>query len=158
MSKVPVHLLPDPVQTVVAKLVEAGFTVTAAWKGNRRRALGDDSPLTGDEAKRAVETRLADELHGQSALGLCHVDLRRRGNNFEQATIEFDSDALQAAAKADSTPVEHTLPGHMPETCRKGAEAILALGYRPHGHLTFTKGDHTLPMPQGISVEFGWIA
>lgn len=157
MSKVPVHLLPAAVQTVVTKLVEAGFTVTAAWTGNRRRQLGDDSPLSGDEAQRAYETQLADECHGQSALGLFHVDLRRRNNQFEQATIEFDSDAVKAAEQADSTPVAHTLPAHMPATCRKGAEAILALGYRPHGHLTFTKGDHSTTMPEGISVQFGWL-
>lgn len=156
MSKVPVHLLPAAVQTVVQNLVDAGFTVTAAWTGNRRRQLGDDSPLSPTEAKRAIETQLADECHDQSALGLFHVDLRRRNNQFEEATIEFDSDGLKAAEQADSTPVAHTLPGHMPQTCRKGAEAILALGYRPHGHLTFTKGDHST-MPVGISVRFGWL-
>lgn len=157
MSKVPVHLLPAAVQTVVTKLVEAGFTVTAAWTGNRRRQLGDDSPLSTAEAKRAVETQLADECHGQSALGLFHVDLRRRNNQFEEATIEFDSEAVEAAEQAGSAPVAHELPGHMPATCRKGAEAILALGYRPHGHLTFIKGDHSSQMPQGISVRFGWL-
>jgi hypothetical protein len=46
----------------------------------------------------------------------------------------------------------------MPETCRKAAEAILALGYKPHGHLMFTKGNHSAKMPDGIKVQFGWIA
>jgi hypothetical protein len=158
MSKVPVHLLPASVQALVEVLVASGFSIVNATTGNGRRQLGDDSKLSDDELKDAVRTQLADECHGQSALGLNHVRFTRRGNQFEDATITFDADGLKAAEQADSTPVVATLPGHMPATCRKAAEAILALGYKPHGHLTFTKGDHSTKMPDGIQVQFGWIA
>ncbi len=158
MSKVPVHLLPASVQALVEVLVASGFSIVNATTGNGRRQLGDDSPMSSDEARRAVQTQLADECHGQSALGLNHVRFTRRGNQFEDATITFDDDGLKAAEQADSTPVVATLPGHMPDTCRAAAVAILALGYKPHGHLTFTKGNHSNRMPDGISVQFGWIA
>lgn len=158
MSKVPVHLLPASVQTLVEALVAAGFSIVNATTGNGRRNLGDDGPLRDNELQRAAQTQLADECHDTSALGLNHVRFTRRGNHFESAVIEFDADRLAAAEKADSTPVVATLPGHMPQTCRKAAEAILALGYKPHGHLTFIKGDHSTKVPNGIEVEFSWIA
>ncbi len=158
MSKVPVHLLPASVQTLVEVLINAGFSLVTATTGNGRRTLGDDSPMSADELQHAVQTQLADECHEQSGLGINHVRFTRRGRHFEDATITFDFDGLEAAEKADSTPVVATLPSHMPETCRKAAEAILALGYKPHGHLTFTKGNHSKTVPDGIKVQFGWIA
>jgi hypothetical protein len=156
MSKVPVHLLPKSVQTLVEQLVAAGFSLVNATTGNGRRNLGDDGPLRADELQRALQTQLADECHDQSALDISAVRLTRR-QSFEDVTITFDTAGLKAAGEADSTPVACVLPSHMPATCRKGAEAVLALGYRPHGHLTFIKGNFRTQMPDGIRVQFSWI-
>lgn len=159
MSKVPVHLLPASVQLLVERLVDAGFSLVNATTGNGRRNLGDNSELTGAEAAEAFQRDLATRAHGFGAdvLDITSVKLTRR-QSFEDVTITFTPEGLKAAEQADSTPAVAALPSHMPATSRQGAEAVLALGYKAHGHLTFTKGDHSTRMPEGVKVQFSWIS
>ncbi len=158
MSKVPVHLLPPSVQTLVEQLVAAGFSLVNATTGNGRRQLGDDSALSADEKERKQRTDIATVAQGFDCdvLDITRVTLTRR-QSFEDVSITFTPSGLKLAEQAESTPVAHVLPSHMPATCRKGAEAVLALGYKPHGHLTFTKGNHGTHASEGVSVQFGWI-
>lgn len=158
MSKVPVHLLPASVQALVEVLVASGFAIVNATTGNGRRNLGDDSTPSAKEAQEAIRRDLASVAQGfdGDVLDITAVKLTRR-QSFEDVTITFTPSGLKAAEEADSTPAVGTLPAHMPAACRKGAEAVLALGYRQQG-LMFTKGNHSAKMPDGIKVQFGWIA
>lgn len=158
MSKVPVHQLPASVVALVEQLIAAGFTFVSATAGNGRWDLCKEGEPTVS-AQEAFRSDLAAVAHGINAdhvLDITAVRLTRR-QSFEDVEIKFTPAGLTAAEQAESTPVAHTLPAHMPKTCRAGAEAVLALGYKPHGHLTFTKGDHSSRTPQGVSVQFSWI-
>jgi len=158
MSKVPVHLLPQSVQTLVHLLEAAGFTVANATTGNGRRNLGDDSPPTASEAAEASRRDYMTVLQQMplDVLDITSVVLTRR-QTFETCTIKFTPSSLAATENADSTPVVAALPSHWPETSRKGAQAILAIGYTRHGDsLTFTKGNRNAKMPDGVEVQFSW--
>ncbi len=85
-------------------------------------------------------------LRGAPQVRGCHDHVRRRR-------------AESCRGKADSPDAVSLTP---PVTCRrrvaKAAEAILALGLQvAMAHLTFTKGDHSVTVPNGIQVQFGWI-
>lgn len=158
MSKVPVNQLPATVVALVEQLIAAGFTFVSATAGNGRWDLcKEGEPTIGAaEAFRSDLAAVAHGINADNALDITAVRLTRR-QSFEDVEVKFTPAGLKAAEQADSTPVVATLPAHMPKTCRAGAEAVLALGYKPHGHLTFTKGDHTSRMPEGVSVHFSWI-
>lgn len=158
MSKVPVHLLPASVRTLVELLSEAGFQVAHATTGNGRRNLGDDSEPTAAEAAEASRRDALIVLQDMplDVLDITTVTLTRR-QTFETCTIKFTPSSLKATENADSTPVVAALPSHWPETSRKGAQAILAIGYKRHGDsLTFTKGNRSAKMPDGVEVTFSW--
>ena len=128
MSKVPVHLLPKSVQTLVEQLVAAGFSLVNATTGNGRRNLGDDGPLRADELQRALQTQLADECHDQSALDISAVRLTRR-QSFEDVTITFDTAGLKAAGEADSTPVACVLPSHIRRVAKCRSSSRFSAGF-----------------------------
>lgn len=158
MSKVPVHLLPASVQTLVEQLIAAGFSLANATTGNGRRQLGDDSALSATEAR---EANRRDELIVLQQMPLDVLDITTvmltRRESFETCTVKFTPSSLKVSEEADSTPVVASLPKHWPAACRKGAEAVLALGFMRRGDsLTFTKGNRTAKVPDGIEVEFGW--
>lgn len=157
MSKVPVpvHLLPESIQSLVALLVSAGFELTHATTGNGRYPLGPIE-LTDAEQQEAFQRDLASAAQGfdGDVLDITAVRFAHR-RTFEDCTISFTPSDLKLGEDAPSIPVSATLPAHMPAVSRAGAEAILAIGYRPAGHLLFIKGDHTR-VPTGIKVQFSW--
>lgn len=155
MSKVPVHLLPESIQTLAALLVSAGFQLTNATTGNGRYPLGQEE-LSDEQRAEALQRDLASAAQGfdGDVLDITAVRFSHR-QTFEDCTISFTPADLKLGEDAPSAPVSATLPAHMPAVSRAGAEAILAIGFKPAGHLLFIKGDHTR-VPTGIKVQFGW--